>query len=186
MLSWNPLLRAFLLLAGATGVLAGAALLALAGRRERLDFIRRILEARVTEVLDTACSIERRVYRHHRAAGAALVAAALAWLWLLAPLEGLRGLWTLLLPYLPLLGIVLLALAVLAAGLVLLLRPSLLKPVERVANRWITVWPEPETMQDQAAGTWVRQVLERPRLSGAILLAAGAVCCWGALHLAGR
>ena len=52
-----------------------------------------------------------------------------------------------------------------------------------LANRWITLWPEPQDREGKAATGLARLILDRPRLSGAILLAAGAVCCWGAVRI---
>lgn len=118
--------------------------------------------------------IERRIYRHHRVAGGVL--AGLAWLvlgWLqfgldrAAVLAALGGGMpaTVALPV-AVFVIWLGSLAGLVAGVLMLLRPSALKPVEAVANRWITVAPRLGPV-----GGW-------QRLLGAVIASACAGALW--------
>lgn len=128
--------------------------------------------------IDQPHYIERLIYRHHRKAGIALMAAAAWWLWLLSPLAPWRAFLSLTWHYLKLVfgsaDFVLLAtsglaLGVLVTGLLLLLRPSLLKPLESVANRWVdplaATAASPRTPLKVDQLTWM--------LGGIFLLAVG-------------
>lgn len=86
---------------------------------------------------DRTRRIERFVYRHHRVFGTAIVLGALLYLWriasigLLWPSAG-HSAWLSGLP-----ALTVLHLLVLPFGVVMLIRPSLLKRVEQVSNRWV-------------------------------------------------
>lgn len=86
---------------------------------------------------DRVHRIERIVYRHHRLFGAAVVLGALLYLWriasigLLWPTAG-HTTWLSALP-----ALTVLMLLVLPFGTVMLIRPSLLKRIEKTSNRWV-------------------------------------------------
>jgi len=89
--------------------------------------------------LESQRRIERMVYRHHRISGLLIIAAAVLFFWQFlvhAPLgmHTRNGSW-LLLSWLLAVGNGFNALI----GVVILLRPSLLKPIETRANRWIAI-----------------------------------------------
>jgi hypothetical protein len=142
-LELHTLLALVLVLAGTLAMLIGLGLLVVSLRRTGQP-IRTPAWLHVD--VDQPYYIERLVYRHHRKAGIALISAAALWLWLLSPLEPLRAFLLISWHYLkhvfgsadfPVLAGSCLALWALVIGLLLLLRPSLLKPVESVANRWV-------------------------------------------------
>ena len=112
--------------------------------------LRRKLGEVLSESLSEACSrpwrVERFIYRHHRPFGSAIIAGALTLLYLLY-----RG--HLQLTDMPAWQISIglrtadlvawiLAIAVLLIGFAMLIRPSLLKGIEAVSNRWIPL-PRP-------------------------------------------
>lgn len=87
-------------------------------------------------VLDRQWQIERLIYRHHRLFGAIVLLAGAFFFWQLARFER-PALFnehstTMVLAWVLLVG----QTFNLIIGLVILLRPSLLKPVEAVSNRW--------------------------------------------------
>lgn len=118
------------------------------------------------ELLNRQWRIERGIYRHHRLTGLLIIAAAAFFFfktWHFGLLEPARlsDNWRM--------TILLLAvgnLFNLVVGLVLLLRPSRLKPVEGLSNRWIEV--------DVQA-----MLRERPRLRGALIVLISLVCAAG-------
>ena len=142
------------------------------------------LRADLGALLDWRVSIERPIYRHHRKVGPLLTGAAVLWMWLLYQLSdehlsasfGDRG------------GLVfvllcwLLALLVLATGVIMRVRPSALKPIEAHANRWLAPAPQRD---DADAGGFYEHLLNRPRTTGVILLAASVTCLWLGTGLAG-
>lgn len=119
--------------------------------------------------LDRQWRIERGIYRHHRLAGLLVIAAALLFFFktwpvgLLAPPQITEG-W-LLAWWLLAIG----NLFNLLVGVVLLLRPSHLRPLEAASNRWITIDPD----------TIARWLLDHPRLRGALILLISLVCATG-------
>lgn len=124
-------------------------------------------------ILESPRRIERFVYRHHRWSGAVILLGAGFALWRIAA-SGI--LWS---PrafglHVPLLWLLAVATALgFLVGLVVLVRPSGLKPLETRANRW--VGPE--------AGT-IREWLGRhPRVQGLLVLAASlyALLAFGSL-----
>ncbi|HEV8443904.1 MAG TPA: hypothetical protein VGQ27_10520, partial [Steroidobacteraceae bacterium] len=171
-------LTVFCGIAGALGVAAGAGLLIVSGRmlRERTWRWRWLFEIDLIAVLDRRRAIERPIYRHHRAFGAAVIAGAvvlLVILWGLRDhplvtdvLPGILGNWGA--------GAVILtswALAVFALGIgmFLLIRPSALKGFETAANRWIESFPS--AGKPGGARFITRCVLRAPRLTALLLLA---------------
>jgi hypothetical protein len=172
-------------IAGALGVAAGAGLLIVAGRtlRGRTWLWRWLLEIDLITLLDRRQSIERFLYRHHSAFGAAVIAGAVASLvalWELhdfpmvtGMLSGIFGAWgvgaTILTSW---------ALAVFALGIgvFLLIRPSALKGFETAANRWMEPFPS-STKATVPAETGInRLILRAPRFTGLLLMAAGVAC----------
>ncbi len=172
--------------AGALGVAAGVALLIVAGRtpRERTWLRRWLLEIDLLALLDRRRSIERPLYRHHYAFGAAVIVgavASLATLWELhndplvtGVLPGVLGAWGA--------GAAILVSWALAAfalgiGVLLLVRPSALKGFETAANRWIELFPSAGKPGGPAGEAFIpRLVLRAPRLAALLLLAAGIAC----------
>lgn len=141
------------------------------------------------EVLERPLMLERMFYRHHRALGAAIVLGAsyVLWQWafhfdraaltrVLNPRWSANGLdW--IVPAGEAIVVGLHAL-VLLAGCVILLRPSLLKGLERAANRWHGGWSSEQL--DRVVGTLDDRVAIYPRLSGLVLLVASL---WSLLAL---
>lgn len=165
----------FFVLSGAAAVIAGIGfLLAVARPPDKPDTLRgRLLNGRLQEVLDRPRRVERFIYRHHRPFGSAIVAGALALLALLgagqsrlvgtAWLGGSGGMAAMLLVWA-------LAVAVLFIGIFVLVRPSALKGIEVLANRWIQLFP--------ATALSARQI-------GVLLLVVGIVCLAAAARIAG-
>jgi hypothetical protein len=166
-------------IAGAFALAAGAGLLIVAGgtRRERAWLRRWLLEIDLIALLDRRRSIERPLYRHHRAFGAIVIAgavASLATLWnfhdhplLTSVLPGILGAWGVRAVILASWALAAFALGI---GVFLLIRPSALKGFETAANRWI------ESSPADGNDFITRLVLRAPRLTGLLLLAAGLGC----------
>lgn len=140
-----------------------------------------LADRRTWQGLNRIWRIERFVYRHHRLFGGAIVAGALAHLFLLVlqrnHLFGIvlehstAGLRLIRLIELTEWGAAVFALVV---GLFVLVRPSLLKGFEAAANRWIEPLPRrmsrhPAHHPSPRAQRWLRGL-------GAALLLAGAAC----------
>lgn len=119
--------------------------------------------------LDRQWRIERGIYRHHRLAGLLVIAAALLFFFKTWPVGLLAA------PQMPegwLLGWWVLAIGNLfnlLVGILLLLRPSRLRPLEAASNRWIAVKPA-------AIAAWL---LRHPRLRGALILLISLICATG-------
>jgi hypothetical protein len=166
-------------IAGALALAAGAGLLIVAAgaRRERTWLRRWLLEIDLMTLLDRRQSIERPLYRHHSAFGAAVIAgaiASLATLWglhdhplLTGVLSGILGAWGVRAVILTSWALAVFALCI---GVFVLIRPSALKGFETAANRWI------ESSPADGNDFITRLVLRAPRLTGLLLLAAGLGC----------
>lgn len=121
------------------------------------------------DLLNRQWRIERRIYRHHRLAGLLIIAAALffffkTWhLGLFVP-GRLPSTWQL--GWGLLVGGNVLSLII---GFILLLRPSRLKPVETLSNRWIELDIE----------SLAHILRARPRLRGTLILLISLVCAAG-------
>jgi hypothetical protein len=120
------------------------------------------------------------VYRHHKAFGATVIAATLTFLvvslrelysdprlihWMSERL-GSAG------ARVAIVTVGALAVILLVFGVFLLVRPSALKGVESVANRWIAPPPFP---REEFVN---RIVLRMPRLTALLLLASGTICLY--------
>jgi hypothetical protein len=135
--------------------------------------------------LDQPRHLERFFYRHHRVVGALIVAGAayvlLRWafaydrsgvLALLSPRLAKGGMdWVL-----PALEATLVGLhvAILAVGVLIMFRPSLLKGVEKAANRWQD--GPTTTPLDSVVGNLDGAFEGHPRLSGLVLVASALWC----------
>ena len=183
---YPEVLAAICFISGGLGFAVGAALLMVPRRtlHERTGLWRWLFEVDLVALLDRRKTIERALYRHHCAFGVAVIVGAVA---LLAALWGLRNqpLVTSVLPaVLGALGagaVMLtswtLAVFALGIGMFLLVRPSALKGVEAAANRWIEPFPSAGDPAAFAGETIVtRLVLQAPRLSALVLMAAGIAC----------
>lgn len=136
----------FFTLSGTAAIVAGIGfLLATIRQPDKPDTLRgRLLNGSLQEVLERPRRVERFIYRHHRLFGSAIVAGALALLALLDArqsrlfgtvlLGGSGGRAAMLLVWA-------LAVAVLFIGIFVLVRPSALKGIEALANRWIQLFP---------------------------------------------
>lgn len=161
---------------GVAAVVAGIGfLLATSRQPDKPDTLRgRPLNSRLQEVLERPRLVERFIYRHHRLFGSAIVAGALALLTVLGAgqarlfgavwLGGSSG------GRAAVLLVWALVVAVLVIGIVVLIRPSALKGVEALANRWIQLFP--------ATVPTFRQI-------GFLLLVVGIVCLGVAARIAG-
>ena len=184
-----PLLSGLLAVAGVVGIVTG--LLLLADSKPRGSKTPKTL-AWLQADLNQPHFIEKLVYRHHRKSGLALIAAAVVWLWLLSPLAAWRQFWALTWQYLkqlmnsdylPVLAVAWLALTVLVIGVLLLVRPSLLRPLENWSNRWVTVFEKVNTVNAGIAKELGLRTLRTPRVTGVMLFFGGCACIWGALQL---
>lgn len=165
----------FFTLSGAAAVVAGIGfLLATARPPDKPDTLRgRLLNGGLQEVLERPRRVERFIYRHHRLFGSAIAAGAMALLALLG--AGQSRLFGTVLPggsggRVAMLLVWALAVAVLVIGIIVLVRPSALKGVEALANRWIELFPV--TMRTS------RQI-------GVLLLVVGIVCLGVAARMVG-
>lgn len=170
-------------LAGALGVGVGAGLLLVTrcAPRERARLRRWLLDTDLIALADRRRMIERFLYRHHRAFGAAVVvgaAASLGTLWQLRDyspvrrlLHGVLGAPGLTLVILASWALLVFALCI---GTFLVLRPSALKRFETMANRWIEPFPYAGA---PAGGALIpRIVLRAPTVTAMLLLGAGSIC----------
>lgn len=156
--------------------------LLLANARQNLH-----ISNKLQAILDRPYFIERIIYRHHRKAGAMLIAASMLWLWLLSPLSVWHQFLTLTWEYLTrmlasdhLLTILvssIFSLTTLVVGLLLIIRPSLLRPLETRANRWITQPATSESTPKQPLIMYTRKI------TGMILLLTGIASLWSAIKL---
>jgi|GEM_PF-1730461 len=162
------LLLALLLLALALLVGALAILIRPTAVQDESGGVERALSA-----LNLRWQVERGIYRHHRAFGLVVVATAvfLAWRFLHANVLDVAAgtawqaaAWALLAGQL----------LNLAIGIVLLIRPSLLKPLESAANRWHSIEPD-----GRLRGLSVRA-------SAAVIALVGLVGLLGSLILLGQ
>lgn len=170
-------LVAGLLLAAVVGLV----LLVRPGALFRLnDRLSRPVAVRGLDWLQASITVERWCYRHHRLFGS-LLASAAAWVlwrwsaihgdaalrafsrpeldWIVAALEGL---------------LVGLHAVILLLGLVIMLRPSLLRRTESAANRWYEL-PGAAALDAVVARPDAR-VRQRPRLTGLLLVLAAGGC----------
>lgn len=119
--------------------------------------------ASALRLLDKQWPVERLIYRHHRTFGLLVLAASSFCLWQLTRPE----LMTLLAGRSPvsiLLWILLIGQALaLLIGLIIFIRPSLLKPVETVSNRWLDL--------ELAA----KDPPARPRITAILLMLVGLI-----------
>lgn len=173
-------------IAGAIGVVTGAGLLIVPDRalRQGTRLRRWLFEVDLVALLDRRLVIERTLYRHHYAFGAAVIggaAALLVTLWELGdhPLVtgvsprilGAWGVWAVVLTSRAL------AVFALGIGVFLLIRPSALKRFETAANNWIEPFPSGGKPGGSAGKAFItRLVLRAPRLTALLLLAAGIAC----------
>lgn len=173
-------------IAGALGVVAGTGLLIVPERvlHERTGLRRWLFEIELVALLDRRKSIERVLYRHHYAFGAAVIVGAVAWLvtlWglrdkplVMGMLPGILGSWGVGAVILTSWGLAVFALGI---GVFLLFRPSALRGVEAAANRWIEPFPSAGKRGGPAGEEFITPlVLRAPRLTALLLLAAGIAC----------
>lgn len=174
-------LNDILVVSGTTGMVAGAGLLLMPQQlfSEQSQWRKWLLEHDLVGLLNHHQRIEKPLYRHHRPFGAALTAGALILLTLLGKLQSYlfaTNAWS------DILGVRLAmifawALAILALfiGIFFLVRPSALKNVEALSNRWIG--PPPSTFQQAEPAKGInRLILRFPRYTGILLLLAGIAC----------
>lgn len=191
LLPWVQGLLAALMLGLALAFLVGLLLLARPQALFKLNArLSRWVDTRALfGVLDQPRHVERFFYRHHRIVGALIVLGAtyVLWRWAFAydrsDLQALlgqswvsRGLdW---IPVALEATLVALHAAILAIGLVICLRPSLLKGIERTANHW---QPGPGTARLDSVVANLDVAFEGyPRVSG-LLLAIASIWCLTAL-----
>ena len=173
------------LIAGVFGVVAGVGLLVVPRQMLLESTLLRhwLFEINLSAILNRNQSIERPLYRHHRAFGAAVIAGALTslipLLWLHSHSFAMAAL-TRTLGFLGAQAVLLSAWAlvifVLVVGLFLFIRPSALKGFESATNRWIEPFPSLGNTTVPAERAINRLVLCAPRLVGLLLLAAGIAC----------
>jgi hypothetical protein len=145
--------------------------------------LRRVLvEADLATIFDRRFTIERRIYRRHRLFGALVVVGALSALGLMVAIGTRQPIVVSAVAALGSTGVAVMVASgaltvtlILAAGIVLILRPSALKGIESRANRWI----DPLSGSPSSASV-ARVVTGSPRIMGALLLLAGVVCLMNA------
>jgi hypothetical protein len=172
-------------IAGALGLAAGAGLLIVPGRTLRgpTALRRWLLEIDLIALLDRRQTVERPLYRHHRAFGAAVIVGAVAslailWVWgdqtaVTGMLSGILGAWG---SRVVIMTSRVLAVFALGIGVFVLIRPSALKGFETQANRWVEPFPSSTQATVPAERSINRLILRAPRLAGLLLLAAGVGC----------
>jgi hypothetical protein len=178
-----------LIVSGTTGLVAGAGLLFMPERvfSEQSRWRQWLLEHDLSTQLNRYQRIEKPLYRHHRLFGAALTVGALTLLYLLTKLQSYlfaTSVWSQI-QGVRLAMIFAWALATLALiiGILFLVRPSALKGVETLSNRWIG--PPPSTFQQAEPAKGInRLILRFPRHTGILLLLAGITCLGAAARMA--
>jgi hypothetical protein len=182
-------LNDILVISGTTGLVAGAGLLLMPERAfgEQSRWREWLLERDLTALLNRYQRIEKPLYRHHRLVGAALTAGALTLLYLLGKLQGYlfaTNAWDHILGVrLAMLFAWMLGFLALIIGIFFLIRPSTLKGVENLSNRWIG--PPPSTFQQAEPAKGINHLILRfPRHTGILLLLAGFTCLGAAARMA--
>jgi hypothetical protein len=167
------------------GLAVGAVLLLAPGvLRAGGRWRRWLLEIDLMVLLDRRRAVERYLYRHHYALGAAVIVGALAslvTLWALRDdplvtgvLSGILGAWGARVVIITSWALAMFALGI---GVFVLIRPSALKKMEAAANRWIEPFPSAGRPGAPAGYSVIsRFVLRLPRLTGLLLLASGLGC----------
>ncbi len=148
---WHAL-SIFLLLGSLLGILLGLVLIFKPQHVEQLNRIANhwISTRGISRILDRSISIERWFYRHHRMAGIfTMLGAAYIFIdftfWLdkaatlqryarMLPLNMLRGLLDAVVTF-----ALIASVASFIAGLLIFLRPSLLKGLEQISNQWVSM-----------------------------------------------
>lgn len=161
------------------GIAAGVALLFLPRRLlSGPTGLRRVLfEVDVGEFFNQRFAIERSVYRRHRLVGCLVLlgaCAALVLVWYLAKPKAAAWLANAVTPLGGRIATILLAsvgVTLAVVGTCLAVRPSVLKGIEAASNRWID--PMAATNRHMVVSRWI---LGSPRVTGAVLLAAGFAC----------
>ena len=144
---------------------------------------RRYSMRRATRRLDVPRNIDPLFYRHHRVAGAVVVALAVFLLYVLVFEE--TGRWQALVAddYRQLAAILvefahivvwIASILALIVGTIVFVRPSALKAVERRANRWVTTRPYTRGLEREHTGLDER-LARHPRVWGTIIAIAGLV-----------
>ena len=182
-------LNDILVISGTTGMLAGAGLLLMPERAfgEQSRWRQWFLEHDLAALLNHYQRIERYLYRHNRLVGAALTVGALTLLYLLGKLQGYlyaSNVWSQIQGVrLAMLFAWALAILALIIGIFFLIRPSALKGVESLSNRWIG--PPPSTFQQAEPAKGINHLILRfPRHTGILLLLAGITCLGVAARMA--
>lgn len=170
----------FFLVGLATAALGLIMLLAPEGYRRIADRLDReeVSMRRGLKPLEYPIWIERWLYRHHRITGSLLLAAGLLFFAAVvfpfgiqqpaAALPGESIFWE------ALLWLLTLAHGVAAVlGLVILIRPSALKSLEAVANRWISTRQMGRPLENRYYGP-DRWAMRHPRATGMVLMLGGA------------
>ena len=172
-------------IAGAIGIAAGVGLLITARRMQHECIVLRrwMFELDLIALLDRRQTIERLLYRHHRAFGAIVIVAAVASLvalWGLHDnpfatdmLREMLGAWG---DGAAILTSWALALFALGIGVFLFVRPSALKGFEAVANRWVEPFSSSskDKLPVESGVNWL--ILRAPRVAGLLIFAAGLSC----------
>jgi hypothetical protein len=178
-----------LVVSGTTGLVAGAGLLLMPERAfgEQSLWRQWLLEHDLAALLNSYQKIERTLYRHHRLVGTALTAGTLTLLYLLGKLQGFlfaTSAWSQIQGVrLAMLFAWALAILALIVGIFFLIRPSALKGVENLSNRWIG--PPPSTFQQAEPAKGINHLILRfPRYTGILLLLAGITCLGAAARMA--
>jgi hypothetical protein len=175
-------LEGLLVVAGVAGMLGAVTGLVLLFSPRRLfddsSRLRRVLlEADVAAVFNRRFAIERRVYRRHRFFGivvllGAVAAASFAAYLSVHPralkLQALLG--RLGFTFIEVLTATL-AVVLAVVGICLIMRPSVLKGIETIMNRWVEA-----PAQGKSHAAVLRAILRAPRIAGLLLVAAGLAC----------
>jgi len=175
-----------LFISGMFGIVFGAFLLFMPYRifKSNSPLRQWLFESDLIALLDRKSKIERPIYRYHRPIGTAVTTGSLILLFLLKNLQDYlftSSYWT------NFLGVRLamifswsLAALSLVIGIFLFIRPSALKGVEKVANRWVEPLPRADQSREADTKGVSSLILEFPRYTGVLLLSFGIVCLWAA------
>lgn len=125
---------------------------------------------RPLDLLDRQWHLESLLYRHHRLSGTVIIVASTFFLWQVIA-KDLLSVWPAIGLWQPLWWLLIIGNTFnLVIGLIVVFRPSQLKPVEAIANRWFPV----------DSRHLARLLARHPRLRGLILLVIALVALGGA------
>lgn len=174
----------FLAIIGAASAITGVGLLLMAASQS----LGWLLKNNLLEVFARPRRVEWFIYRHHRLFGGAIAAAALLLLVLIGVNHD-RMVGTSVWRFAPgvqpaLIAVYALAVFALITGIYVGIRPSALKGIEALANRWIEPFPKAVSGVVLLRQNFIRGLLRKPGRVGMLLLLTGLSCLVAAAKMA--